>query len=206
MKKVVGEDAAVVKEMEDLFALLEAYGCKEWVTFDASVVRGLAYYTGVVFECFDKKGALRAVCGGGRYDNLMKTYGYNKEIPACGFGFGDCVIMELLKELKKPCLEGLKNRQVQDIVIPLNESMRGHAIKVVEKLRLSGRSADIMMKSPKSMVDAYSRADKNGFERVVLVAPTEWAENKVCIKELRRENSKKGDSDRGEIVSVDSLV
>ena len=61
------------------------------VDFDASVVRGLAYYTGVVFEAFDAKGALRAICGGGRYDRLLETLG-GPSIPAVGFGFGDAVI------------------------------------------------------------------------------------------------------------------
>jgi histidyl-tRNA synthetase len=65
--------------------------------FDASVVRGLAYYTGVVFEAFDRKGVLRAIAGGGRYDKLLETFG-GDPTPAVGFGFGDAVIVELLKE------------------------------------------------------------------------------------------------------------
>lgn len=56
-------------------------------------MRGLAYYTGIVFECFDRQGVLRAIAGGGRYDKLLSLYGSPKEVPACGFGFGDCVIL-----------------------------------------------------------------------------------------------------------------
>ena len=55
-------------------------------------MRGLAYYTGIVFECFDKKFGLRAICGGGRYDRLMELYGSRTTVPCVGFGFGDCVI------------------------------------------------------------------------------------------------------------------
>jgi len=68
-----------------------------WVRFDASIVRGLAYYTGIVFELFDAKGELRAICGGGRYDNLLATLG-GVDMPAIGFGMGDVVLRELLHE------------------------------------------------------------------------------------------------------------
>ena len=81
-----------------LFEIAEAYGYGDWLYFDASVVRGLAYYTGIVFEGFDRKGELRAICGGGRYDKLLSLYGSPEVVPACGFGFGDCVVVELLKE------------------------------------------------------------------------------------------------------------
>jgi histidyl-tRNA synthetase len=70
-------------------------GSSAWVHFDASIVRGLAYYTGIVFELFDAKGELRAICGGGRYDNLLETLG-GVDLPAVGFGMGDVVLRELL--------------------------------------------------------------------------------------------------------------
>ena len=77
-------------------------------------VRGLAYHTGVVFECFDRRGELRAICGGGRYDGLLSLYGSLTEVPACGFGFGDCVIIELLKDLNKlPILDKQVTKQWQ---------------------------------------------------------------------------------------------
>ena len=64
--QVVGDDSAAIKDLQRLFGLADAYGFKDWLVFDASVVRGLAYYTGVVFEGFDRRGELRAICGGGR--------------------------------------------------------------------------------------------------------------------------------------------
>jgi histidyl-tRNA synthetase len=72
-------------------------GDANWVRFDASIVRGLAYYTGIVFELFDAKGELRAICGGGRYDNLLATLG-GVDMPAIGFGMGDVVLRELLHD------------------------------------------------------------------------------------------------------------
>lgn len=86
-----------MKELADLFALANAYGYADWLAFDASVVRGLAYYTGTVFEAFDRAATLRAICGGGRYDRLLSAYG-GDDAPMCGFGFGDAVIVELLQD------------------------------------------------------------------------------------------------------------
>jgi histidyl-tRNA synthetase len=84
-------------DLRHLFELLDAYGIAQYVDFDASVVRGLAYYTGIVFEAYDAERKLRAVCGGGRYDQLLETLG-GPSIPAVGFGFGDVVIAELLAD------------------------------------------------------------------------------------------------------------
>src|SRR5262249_33208332 len=69
----------------------------DWVTIDLKIVRGLAYYTGIVFELFDAKGELRAICGGGRYDNLLQLLG-GVDLPALGFGMGDVVLGELLRD------------------------------------------------------------------------------------------------------------
>ncbi|HVH39897.1 MAG TPA: ATP phosphoribosyltransferase regulatory subunit [Gemmatimonadaceae bacterium] len=74
---------------------LDALGASDWVKLDLSIVRGLAYYTGIVFELFDAKGELRAICGGGRYDTLLKSLG-GVDLPALGFGMGDVVLGELL--------------------------------------------------------------------------------------------------------------
>ncbi len=75
----------------------DALGIGAWVTLDLSIVRGLAYYTGIVFELFDAKGELRAICGGGRYDDLLKAIG-GADLPSLGFGMGDVVLGELLTE------------------------------------------------------------------------------------------------------------
>src|SRR5215217_1353691 len=77
-------------------AYLQALNIADWVKFDLTIVRGLAYYTGIVFELFDAKGEFRAICGGGRYDDLLKSLG-GVDLPALGFGMGDVVLAELLK-------------------------------------------------------------------------------------------------------------
>jgi len=72
-------------------------GGTAWLQFDLSIVRGLAYYTGIVFELFDRSGEFRAICGGGRYDNLLGAIGGGTPLPALGFGMGDVVLTELLR-------------------------------------------------------------------------------------------------------------
>ena len=171
-----------VIEIRSLFTMLEAYGFEKWVVFDASVVRGLAYYTGVVFEVSDTRKKFRAICGGGRYDKIFTTYGASQDLPACGFGFGDCVILEILREKKLlPTLQ----KTIDDLVIPFDESMRPAAIKVLSMLREKGRSADIIMHT-KKIAQCFAYADTHGAQRAVFVAPDEWSENMVRVKHLRK--------------------
>jgi histidyl-tRNA synthetase len=89
--------AAVLADLQRYLDHLTQLGVAEWVSLDLSIVRGLAYYTGIVFELFDAKGELRAICGGGRYDNLLGQLG-GVDLPALGFGMGDVVLTELLRD------------------------------------------------------------------------------------------------------------
>eukprot|EP01126_Amoeba_proteus_P061008 TRINITY_DN8141_c0_g4_i9.p1 TRINITY_DN8141_c0_g4~~TRINITY_DN8141_c0_g4_i9.p1 ORF type:complete len:410 (-),score=93.92 TRINITY_DN8141_c0_g4_i9:287-1438(-) len=132
----------VLEQFERLWELAVAYGYEDWIQFDASVVRGLAYYTGIVFEGFDRSGKLRAICGGGRYNRLLTTYGAKEDIPACGFGFGDCVILELLKD--RNLLPALPP-SLDDLVVVYNEQLRPAACQVAAKLRGKGRSVDVVL-------------------------------------------------------------
>jgi histidyl-tRNA synthetase len=95
-----GRSPEVMQSLNDMrryFSYLESLGVLEWVTLDLRIVRGLAYYTGIVFELFDAKGELRAICGGGRYDSLLNALG-GVDLPALGFGMGDVVLAELLRD------------------------------------------------------------------------------------------------------------
>ena len=175
----LGEGSGAVAELATLFDLIDSYGIADWVTFDASVVRGLAYYTGPVFEAHDRGGKLRAICGGGRYDRLLSSLGGN-DMPATGFGFGDMVIMELLNE--NGLVPDLPSGN-QDIVIAINEDLRSAAMSVATKLRASGRSVDLVLED-KRMKWAFRHADSTGAQRLVMVMPDEWAAGNVRIKEL----------------------
>ena len=179
LASALGEGSEAVAELATLFDLVDAYGISDWVAFDASVVRGLAYYTGPVFEAHDRAGKLRAICGGGRYDRLLSSLGGN-DMPATGFGFGDMVIMELLNE--KGLVPDLPSGN-QDIVIAIDENLRSAAMSVATKLRASGRLVDLVLED-KRMKWAFRHAERTGAQRLVMVMPDEWAAGNVRIKEL----------------------
>ena len=90
-------DSPAAGPLRECLAHLEAMGLREFVDVDFRIVRGLAYYTGIVFELFDARRSLRAICGGGRYDNLLKSLG-GPDLPCVGFGMGDVVLGELVAE------------------------------------------------------------------------------------------------------------
>jgi len=184
---LVGEEHEAVKDLTKVFSLAESYGYSAWLQFDASVVRGLAYYTGVVFEAFDRTGGItRAICGGGRYDRLFSTYGA-RDIPCCGFGFGDCVIMEILESQK---LLPAFSPKIDDIILSFNEELRPVANNLAMALRLKGRAIEIVLGEGKKLKWAYSYADRLGADRVLLIAPDEWKERKVRIKDMKKQTEK----------------
>lgn len=179
LASALGGDSAAVGELNALFTLTDAYGISDWIEFDASVVRGLAYYTGPVFEAHDRAGELRAICGGGRYDKLIGTLG-GKDLPATGFGFGDMVVMELLAE--KGLVPDLTNG-VSDVVFGMGAELRGAAMQVASALRANGRSVDLVLED-KRMKWVFKHAERCGASRLVMVMPDEWSAGKVRIKDL----------------------
>ena len=179
LKKALKAESLAVSELNSLFDSIDSYGISEWIEFDASIVRGLAYYTGSVFEAHDRDGKFRAICGGGRYDKLISTLG-GKDLPATGFGFGDMVIMELLVE--KGLVPGLVSG-IDDIVIPLNPDLRNVAVRVAASLRDSDRTVDLVLED-KKMKWVFKHAERIGAKRLVLVAPDEWSRKKIKVKDL----------------------
>ncbi len=228
-KKAV--DDSSIRELKELFKLAEEYGFGDWLQFDASVVRGLAYYTGVVFEAFDKAGELRAIAGGGRYDKLLSLYGATTPVPACGFGFGDCVIVELLKE--KNLLPNVQKR-VDFCVCAYNKDMQGKAMKAAGLLRQntsppasenSGNKnggdrnnsdegendqkrlvvVDVLLEPKKKVAQTFDYANRIGARYVVFVAPSEWENGSVRIKDLRAEEYAEEDEDKQVDVKFEDL-
>lgn len=174
-----GADSRAWNELSRLFELLDAYGVADQVVFDASVVRGLAYYTGVVFEAFDAAGELRSICGGGRYDRLAQTLG-GKPIPAVGFGFGDMVIGELLRDAKRmPELP----RPVDDVVFAFGEAERPAAIRVASRLRGQDRRVELLLGEGK-LKRALADADRMHASRIFMLGPDEVARGVARVKDL----------------------
>jgi len=166
-------------ELRELFELLAGYGVADRVVFDASVVRGLAYYTGIVFEAFDAAGELRAICGGGRYDRLLETLG-GDPLPAAGFGFGDAVIVELLAARK--LLPELR-RELDALVFAFGDAERAAAIALATQLRAEGASVELALGGMR-LKRALAEADRSGARRVYLVGPDEVTRGVAVVREL----------------------
>ncbi|HEX3718415.1 MAG TPA: histidine--tRNA ligase [Verrucomicrobiae bacterium] len=139
---------APIAELESVTRNLAARDMADFVRIDYRVIRGLAYYTGVVFEAFDKKGDFRAIAGGGRYDNLIKLISDGKvDSPALGFGMGDVVLLELLKA------RGLLPKfdsHVEAYCLIEDETLREASLSLVQHLRDSGFSVEYSLGPAKS--------------------------------------------------------
>ncbi|MFO1487995.1 MAG: histidine--tRNA ligase [Verrucomicrobiota bacterium] len=134
-------------ELQAIIDNLAARGLAEFVKIDYQVIRGLAYYTGVVFEAFDRRGEFRAIAGGGRYDNLVKLISGGKvNLPALGFGMGDVVLLELLKVRK---LLPAFDSNVDVFVMIEDESLRAASLKLVQSLRNIGLAVEFSLTAAK---------------------------------------------------------
>lgn len=173
--KIAGEFA----QMREYMRLLDALGVGDWVDFDLSIVRGLAYYTGKVFELFDAKGELRAICGGGRYDDLLSTIG-DVDLPALGFGMGDVVLTELLRSrnlLPEPMLA------TEYWVAGDDDSLLAEVMTVAGRLRAKDRSVEYALKS-QTLARQLKTAATAGVRSVVLVRREDYDKGKVTVKTL----------------------
>ncbi len=174
-----GLDTAPVAELKRFFRCLESYGILNYCEFSPSIVRGLPYYTGIVFECFDREGKFRALFGGGRYDNLLALFGAG-EHPSAGLGFGDVVILEILKD--KGLLPEF-TRKVDFFLIPFSDQERHVAIQVTQHLRKQGLSADLLMGS-KRLKGAFREALRLNPSKVVLFLPDEIAQGLIVLRNM----------------------
>ena len=151
------------------FDLLAALGVAEWVQLDLSVVRGLAYYTGIVFELFDSAGEFRAICGGGRYDDLLATLG-GASSPALGFGMGDVVLGELLRSRKlMPALEPA----IDYWVASDDEALLPDVMSAAGRLRRQGHSVEYSLK-PQQLARQLKAAASAGAAKVVILLRDQW--------------------------------
>ncbi len=154
-----------------------ALGYADWCEVDLRVVRGLAYYTGVVFEVHDRAGKLRAVAGGGRYDNLLLKLG-GEDLPATGFGMGDAVLAELLaeKKLVRPA------SSPTEIFVVAEAGDRNLALQLVGGLRRHGHGVDYDPGHGK-WAKQLELAEAKG-ARWALLAGREAAAGKLLVKEV----------------------
>jgi histidyl-tRNA synthetase len=183
LKRVLARKPALklnVSHLEEVVDALSAMDLADFVEIDLGVVRGLAYYTGTVFEIFDTGRTLRAICGGGRYDNLLDAVG-GVELPAVGFGMGDVVLGELLKD------KGLIPTDASSIDIFLGfitpEDLP-HVLSLAHRLRDAGLRAEYAL-SPQAVGKQLKLADARHARLAIVVGPDERARGEIVIKDLR---------------------
>jgi histidyl-tRNA synthetase len=170
---------ADLQRMLEYFAHLDAMGLSDYVRFDPRIVRGLAYYTGIVFEIFDRAGELRAICGGGRYDNLLKTVS-TVDLPALGFGMGDVVLAELLTD--RGLLPDSK-QSVDYYVIAVTDAEAVMQKQIAQRLRAAGHSV-LYNFAAGSVGKQFKDADARGARNVIVLGPSEVAEGVAVVREM----------------------
>src|SRR5262249_10245460 len=142
------QGGAPTAELEIVLRHLRSRKLDPFVQIDYSIIRGLAYYTGVVFEAFAKGASMRAIAGGGRYNNLIKLISGGKvDLPALGFGMGDVVLADLL--LEKKLVPKLHTR-IDAFVLIEDESLRDESLGLVQQLREAGLATEFPLTAAKS--------------------------------------------------------
>lgn len=176
--------------LEQLAADLRARNLADFVKIDLSVVRGLAYYTGIVFELFDRAGKFRALAGGGRYDNLIQQLSDGTvSLPAVGFAMGDVVLGELIRELpdsRERMVESVRQESALDLyLIIAKEERRPAALAHLQQLREAGWRVDFPL-APAKVGKQFQTAEALG-AKVTLLYGDEWPAVKIKALTTRAE-------------------
>ncbi len=178
-------------ELNSTFAELGRRGLTKFIELDPAIVRGLAYYTGFVFEIFDRSKKERALAGGGRYDNLLSLMSDGKvNLPALGFGMGDVVLANLIDDTphaKAKMDAWIAQEHAADIfVVIAKEERRTEALAILQQLRDAGLRVDFPLTAAK-VGKQFQTAEQVGAEFAVLVGD-EWPEVKIKTLATRRED------------------
>src|SRR6267154_2312023 len=172
-----GEEAG--EPLRQAVGALEAMGLGEFIAVDLTIVRGLAYYTGIVFELFDTGESLRAICGGGRYDGLVKALG-GVDLPALGFGMGDVVLGELLKE-RRPADQA--STKLDAFLIAVSGDDVTPLLELAHQLRDLGVAVEYGLR-PAAIRKQLELAAARGAPRAIIVGPDERAAGEVVVRDL----------------------
>jgi histidyl-tRNA synthetase len=167
-------------ELCQVYATAESFGVRDYLVYDAAIVRGLDYYTGPVFEAYDREGYFRALFGGGRYDNLVADVG-GERITGVGFAMGD-VIIELLLERagKRPTLPTSPSRV---LVTFFDTELYPQTLALAARLRRAGINAEQFLEADR-LGKQIRYADRKGIPYVAILGPDELAQDQVVLKHL----------------------
>ena len=178
-ERLAGAGSPAVAQLRELFRLAGLAGFADCLVFDISVIRGLSYYTGIVFECFDTQREFRAIFGGGRYDNLLTTIG-GDPATAVGLGFGDVVVTELLKARLGADAPAPKKGVYVGWMFP---EQRDAALKLAAKLRAQGECVNLALRKAKPK-QFFSRAGASSCAKAVFLGPDDVADGRAKMKDL----------------------
>lgn len=181
LKSVIEQKNSEIEERLKILQMLENYFKSYSVTdykFDFATVRGLSYYTGIVFEAKDNLGEYRSILGGGRYDKIVGLFG-DRPIPAVGFGMGDVVLEALMKR------EGLWNSvdSQLDYYVITDDKFVDQALQIISKIRSNGYRADINM-IPRSISNQFKYANKVRAKNVIIIGEEEMSKNSISVKDM----------------------
>ena len=178
----LNEEATIaLDELKQVFSHLDRMGMADWCRFDMSIVRGLAYYTGMVFEIHDAVGELRAICGGGRYDNLLSDFGGPK-VTATGMGMGDCVLEILLRE-KGLLTDDLPVQTLDYFIACAGDEMLNDVVSLMARIRRAGFSCNFSYKTG-SLGKQMKQANASGAAQCVIVGAELKESNQLVIKDM----------------------
>lgn len=172
-----------------LFSTLSTYGLEKLCTINLSVVRGLDYYTGLVFE-IKKKGeqGRTTLIGGGRYDNLIADFNPNARISGVGFALSDVVLLEFLKD--KNLLPEQKTKSTKVLVTVFSEETVGSSIEAVSLLRGENIAAELYPSTGKKLDKQLKYADRSNIPYVLIIGPEEMKKNTYKLKNLQTQEQK----------------
>jgi histidyl-tRNA synthetase len=166
-----------------LFKLLKIYSLDKYVKINPSIVRGLDYYTGLVFEIKPVEGMRRSLLGGGRYDNLVSTYDTSLNIPGVGFATSDVVLWAFAKD--HDLIPTVRSKPTDVLVTVFDPSTVEASVQVVQELREKGINAEIYPQSDKKLDKQLKYADKNNIPFVIIIGANEIAKGTVVVKDLK---------------------
>jgi histidyl-tRNA synthetase len=190
IREFMDNPMAQAADLQSLMADLRARGMEPYVELDLGIVRGLAYYTGLVFEVFDRSKKERALAGGGRYDNLLSLMSDDKvDMPALGFGMGDVVLMNLLNDTPgaRTQMEGaIRSRAAVDVyAVIAKQERRNEALALIQQFRDAGLRVDYPLAAMK-VGKQFQAAEELGAKVAVLFGD-EWPQVKVKVLATRLE-------------------
>lgn len=168
-------------ELTMFFAAIKDLGTSDYVEFDPSIIRGLDYYTGTVFEARDRSGEFRAILGGGRYDNLVADVGGSERLSGVGFAMGDVVIELVLAKYGK--IPALRAAPTQVLVTVFAPNLFGISAEIAAKLRTLGISTELYPE-PAKLDKQLKYANAFGVPFAVIVGPDEAQAGKATVRDL----------------------